>query len=325
MRADRLLSIVLLLETYGQMKAQELAKRLEVSRRTIQRDMEALSTAGIPLVANRGTGGGWALLEPYRTNMTGLNSDEIMALFLNKPPRVLEDLGVYQASKSAVLKLLAAIPEIARPYAEWIQESFYLDTSGWDRNEEQSNFLPVLQEAICEQRQIRLTYRRYHEGIVEYLVDPLGLVAKGNRWHLVAQHESEIRPYRITQIVDAQLTGDSFNRPLDFSLADYWEESGNAFVVADSPPYPALVRVAPEAMPRLPGCGVCIEAVDPPDADGWRRAAILLENEAEACTYVLGFGLSIVVLEPPELRQRVMQISQGMTALYSGALQPESV
>src|SRR5262245_43714149 len=122
MRADRLLSIILLLETQGHMTAQELAERLEVSPRTIQRDMEALSGAGIPVVANRGTGGGWSLLEPYRTNITGLNSAEIMALFLNKPPQVLEDLGVYQASKSALLKLLAALPEIARPYAEWIQE-----------------------------------------------------------------------------------------------------------------------------------------------------------------------------------------------------------
>src|SRR5690349_23068717 len=148
MRADRLLSILLLLQVHRRVTARELARRLEVSQRTILRDMEALSGAGVPVVPERGTGGGWRLLEEYRTNLTGLNEAEIQALFLTKPPRLLADLGLDRASEAALIKLLAALPTGSRRRAEDIRTRIHIDVPGWRPSEETARYLPLLQEAV---------------------------------------------------------------------------------------------------------------------------------------------------------------------------------
>ena len=153
MRADRLLSILLLLQVHQRMTTRDLAKRLEVSERTIHRDMEALSTAGIPVAAERGTDGGWFLLEEYRTNLTGLNEAEIQALFV-KPSRLLADLGLGKASEAAFIKLLAALPSMYRRDAEYIRQRIHVDMSGWRRSEEAIPCLPTLQEAIWQERKV---------------------------------------------------------------------------------------------------------------------------------------------------------------------------
>src|SRR5215211_1603985 len=144
MRADRLFSIVLLLQSYRQLTARNLAHRLEVSERTIHRDMEALSGAGIPVVAERGTGGGWSLLGEYRTNLTGLNEAEIQSLFVTKPARLLADLNLEKASEGALLKLLAALPSVYRRGAEYARQRIYIDVGGWNRSEETVPLLHLL-------------------------------------------------------------------------------------------------------------------------------------------------------------------------------------
>src|SRR5215831_17768904 len=186
MRADRLISIMLLLQVRRQITARELARRLEVSERTIHRDMEALGMAGVPVVAERGTGGGWSLLEGYRTNLTGLTGTEMQALLLAKPSPLLADLGLRQAAEVALLKLLAALPAMSRRAAEYARQRLHVDGAGWHEAAEAVPFLLPIQEAIWQERKLRLTYQRGDGATVERLVDPLGLVAKGGVWYLAA-------------------------------------------------------------------------------------------------------------------------------------------
>jgi len=158
MRADRLLSILLLLQVHRRLTARELASRLEVSARTIHRDMEALSAAGFPVFAERGIGGGWTLVEGYKTNLTGLNRDEIQALFLTKPLRLLADLGLKKASDAAFIKLSAALPSAHRNSAEQARQRIHIDTTGWNHSSESIEFLPLLQEAVWQERRLEFTY-----------------------------------------------------------------------------------------------------------------------------------------------------------------------
>ncbi|MGH2485956.1 MAG: helix-turn-helix transcriptional regulator, partial [Ktedonobacterales bacterium] len=158
MRADRLLSILLLLQTHRRMTGRELARRLEVSARTIHRDMQALGISGVPVVAERGSGGGWTLLDGYQTNLTGLNEAEIQALFASRSSRLLADLGLRKAGEGALIKLLAALPAMSRQDAEYARQRFYVDASGWARPEEAIPHLGTLQDAVWRERRLRFTY-----------------------------------------------------------------------------------------------------------------------------------------------------------------------
>jgi predicted DNA-binding transcriptional regulator YafY len=316
MRADRLLSILLLLQVERRVTARELAKRLEVSERTILRDMDALSAAGIPVTSERGTNGGWSLVEEYRTNLTGLNDAEIQALFLTQPPRLLADLGLDKASEAALIKLLAALPSVKRRDAEYVRQRIYVDAGGWGRYDESFPFLPVLQEAVWEERKLRLWYKRSDGEAVERLVDPLGLVAKSNIWYLVAGVEGEIRTYRVSRIEDAQLLPEACTRPADFDLAGYWRQSAAEFV-KNLPRYAATVRAAPEVLPKLKSLRFArVEQEYPPDEQGWIRLDMNFEVIEEATDNVLSLGPSIEVIAPEELRQRVLAFARGIVALY---------
>ena len=319
MRADRLLSILLLLQVHRRLTARDLAKRLEVSERTIHRDMEALSMAGVPVVAGRGTGGGWGLLEAYRTNLTGLNEAEIQAVFLSGPPRLLADLGLDKAAQAALIKLLAALPALSRRNAEEIRQRIYVDAAGWRQPGETIPFLPRLQEAIWLERKLRLSYRRGGDGAaVERVVEPLGLVAKGSVWYLVAAVEGEFRSYRVSRVQDATLTDEPFTRPRDFDLAAHWEQSTIEFK-ANLPRYPATVRADAAILPRIrqESHYTRLQQVGPPEADGWLTVDILFEEEHSAREYILSFGPQIEVLEPAALREQVHEAAKGIVARYT--------
>jgi len=321
MRADRLLSILLLLQVYHRMTARELAKRLEVSERTIHRDMDALSTAGIPVVAERGSGGGWNLLEEYSTNLTGLSEAEIQALFLTKPTRLLADLGLRQASEAAFIKLLAALPLLSRRDAEYVHQRIHIDTSGWHQTEEDVSCLPTLQEAIWQERKLSLTYQRSDNNTVERLVEPLGLVAKGSTWYLVAAVEGEFRTYRVSRMLEARVTDQACVRPQGFDLATYWAQSATHFV-ANLPQYPVIVRIAPEVLEQVYQAGryARIEHAEPPDADGWITLRLLFQMEQAACGYLLSFGTQVEIVEPQELREKVIQLAESVVAFYQSNL-----
>jgi len=319
MRADRLLSILLLLQVHHRMTTRELAKRLEVSERTIHRDMEALGTAGVPVTAERGIGGGWSLLEEYQTKLTGLTEAEIQALFLTTPTRLLADLGLHQASEAALIKLLAAIPSLSRRDAEYVRQRIHVDTAGWHHSEEAVPALPTLQEAIWQERKLFFTYQRGDDTTVERLVDPLGLVAKGSAWYLIAAVEGEIRTYRVSRVQSARVTDQPCVRPQDFDLTAYWAQSSTHFV-ANLPRYPVTVRIAPEVLEQVYHAGryARIDHVEPPGADGWIMLRLLFENEDAACGYILSFGTQVEILDPQSLREKVIRLAESVAAFYRG-------
>ena len=319
MRADRLLSIVLLLQAHHQMSSSVLAKRLEVSERTIHRDMEALSGAGIPVVAERGSAGGWSLLGEYRTNLTGLNEAEIQSLFVSQPPKLLADLRLEKASEGALLKLLAALPVMYRRGAERARQRIYVDSAGWSRHEEPVPLLPVLQDAIWSERKLRITYQRGPGcDAVERELDPLGLVAKGSAWYLVAGVSGGLRSYRISRISNAEILDAACAVPADFDLAHHWEQSAAQFK-SNLPNYLATFRVSPTVFPRLRFAGrfARVGEVVETDAEGWLIVKVGFDVEEIACEYALGFGANLEVVEPVSLREKVLEMAREVIGFYA--------
>ncbi len=319
MRADRLLSIMLNLQVHSRLTARELARKLEVCERTIHRDMEALCTAGVPVVAERGTRGGWMLMEGYRTNLTGLNEAETQTLFLLKPSQLLADLGLNKASEAALVKLLAALPALSRHSAEYARQRIHVDVTGWSRTEETVPHLHTLQEAIWRERKLFFIYGQSAECTVERLVDPLGLVAKGSVWYLVAAVEDGlVRSYRVSRIQDVRVTDQPAVRPTDFDLAAYWKESSQKFK-AHLPRYHMTARVHPSILPRLRYAGrfAHVEQASEADADGWVRVSLRFDAEEMACEYALSFGAQLEVLEPAALREKVIQMAESVISFYA--------
>ena len=319
MRADRLFSIVLLLQAHHQLTARDLASRLEVSERTIHRDMDALSGAGIPVIAVRGSGGGWSLLGEYRTNLTGLTETEIQSLFVTKPAKLLADLRLEKAADGALLKLLACLPATFRKGAERTRQRIHVDVSGWSRREEAVPFLPVLQEALWLERKLRITYERGPNcEAVQRLIEPFGLVAKGSVWYLVGSVDGNMRSYRVSRVSQAEVLDERADIPADFDLGEYWERSSSSFK-ANVPNYTAQFWVSPAVWPRLSFAGrfARVTQTDETDARGWRKAIVGFDVEEMACEYAVSFGPNLEVIEPISLREKVINMVQATLRFYS--------
>ena len=318
MRADRLFSIVLLLQAHHQMTARDLASRLEVSERTIHRDMEALSGAGIPVIAARGLGGGWSLLGEYRTNLTGLTETEIQSLFVTKPAKVLADLRLEKAADGALLKLLACLPATFRQGAERARQRIHVDVSGWSRREEAVPFLPVLQEALWLERKLQISYERGPGcEAVQRLIAPFGLVAKGSAWYLVGAVDGHVRSYRVSRITQAEVLNEHADIPADFDLATFWQQSATTFK-SNVPNYVAQFWVSPEVWLRLSFAGrfARVTETDETDARGWRKVVVGFDVEEMACEYAVSFGPNIEIIEPRSLRDKVINMAQATLDFY---------
>src|SRR5688500_501484 len=185
MRADRLLSLVLLLQGRRKLKVRDLAGRLEVSERTILRDVDALSTAGVPVYAQRGPGGGVALVGEWRTDVTGLTDAEVQALATVGAPRALADIGLAGSLQTSLVKLAASLPAVQRQAAEHARQRLHIDATSWFAGAEEVPHLGVLREAVWADRRVRLRYRDFDGRVSNSVVDPYGLVIKGDRWYLV--------------------------------------------------------------------------------------------------------------------------------------------
>ena len=319
MRADRLLSIMLLLQANRQMTSRDLASRLEVSERTIHRDMEALSGAGIPVTAARGSGGGWSLLGDYRTSLTGLNEAEIQSLFLTKPAKLLADLHLEKAADGAMLKLLASLPSTFRRGAERARQRIHVDVSGWSRREEAVPFLPVLQEALWMERKLSIKYERGENcEHVERLISPLGLVAKGSVWYLVGAVDGHVRTYRVSRVAHAEVLDEAAPIPVDFNLAEYWEQSAST-LKSSTPNYLASFWVAPSVVLRLSFAGrfARVKETDETDARGWKKVHVGFDVEEMACEYAVSFGPNLEVIEPVTLREKVIAMTQATLKFYA--------
>jgi predicted DNA-binding transcriptional regulator YafY len=226
MRADRLISLLMLLQTRGRLTAQELASRLEVSERTIYRDLEALSSAGIPVYAERGPGGGISLVDGYQTRLTGLTGPEAQALFLLSVAGPLSDLGLDRALNDALLKLSAALPASQREDAQHLRERIYMDSTWWYYSRESLPYLSMLQDAVCHDRSILLHYHDEHDSPCQRLLHPYGLVSKAGVWFLVAVHaqSGELHILRVSRIQSIECSDETFIRPADFDLAATWRD-----------------------------------------------------------------------------------------------------
>jgi len=338
-RADRLLSLLMLLQARGRTTAQELAEELEVSVRTIYRDVDALSAAGVPVYAERGPGGGCALIDGYRTNLTGLTEDEVRALFMLSIPAALNELGVSQELKAALQKLAAALPAARRHDQELVRQRIYLDWSGWSQPQEHTPHLQTIQRAVWEDHRLYLACRvqigPYFERF-ERLVDPYGLVAKAGAWHLVCAGDGRLRVYRVSQVLDARMAGERFTRPPDFDLAAFWQR-WCAGQEENRPSYRVTVRVSPGLVPYLPlvfgeRFREPLAQADPPDAEGpalsgaegpalsgaegWITLTLSFERLEVARERILSLGRAIEVLEPEALRQSVADFAAQIVALY---------
>jgi predicted DNA-binding transcriptional regulator YafY len=315
MRADRLLSILLLLQVHRRITARELAKRLEVSERTILRDMDALSGVGVPVAAERGTGGGWSLLESYQTKLTGLSAAEIQSLFLARPPRLMADLGLREESDSAMIKLQASLPAASRRHADFARQRILVDTRGWRDPAESVACLPALLDALWRERQLRFIYSRVLGEPGERVVHPLGLVAKGSTWYLVARverPEDGLRTYRVSRVREAAILDQPANPVAGFDLAAYWERSAADFR-GKLPRYYATFQASAAVMPwvRYRGWRLEEETAGAAGAESV-RIRLRFDAEEEAIQFALSFGGQIQVLDPPDLRVKVLAGAQAI-------------
>ncbi|WP_059040818.1 helix-turn-helix transcriptional regulator [Paenibacillus rubinfantis] len=317
MRADRLLNLLLLLQNRGKMSSRQLAELLEVSERTISRDIEALSAAGIPVYAERGSRGGWVLADSYRTNLTGMRPEEVISLLLTNHNELLKDLGIQGDFQAAYQKLLAAAPASIRQDAELIRERIHIDGASWHASEEAFPWLSTVQEAVWAQRKLRIRYRK-EEDVVERIVRPLGLIAKRNVWYVAAEQEpdGELRTFRISRLEEASLLEETFVRPVGFDLAAYWEQSTSRFK-SELPRYLARVRTTEAGLNRLRRERFTkVLHAEGPDTQGQFLAEVDLQTLDWACGVILGGGREVEVLEPLELRVRVMAEVQAVLTLY---------
>lgn len=319
MRANRLLSILLLLQSRGRLTAQALADEFEVSVRTVYRDIDELSAAGVPVYADRGPGGGFALLDGYRTRLTGMTASEAETLLLAGLPGPAADLGLAEPLAAARLKLLAAVPQAAGEGAARVGDRFHLDPVDWYRRAEPPPHLPAIARAVWGQRRLVIRYESW-SAMVRRTVDPLGLVLKAGAWYLMARIGDGIRTYKVAKVLDLDVLPDGFDHPAGFDLAAQWQESLQRFA-RELRRAEAVLRVSPEALPLLDRLGAdAVEAVQraEPDTEGWRRATVPIEGIGHAARLLLGFTDTIEVLEPPELRQALAEGARRVAALYPG-------
>ncbi|MFC4619821.1 helix-turn-helix transcriptional regulator [Camelliibacillus cellulosilyticus] len=318
MRGDRLISILLLLQNHGKMTAKALAEKLEVTERTIYRDMEALSSSGIPVYAERGVNGGWSLLEDYRTTLTGLKASEIRALFVLPSEQLLEDLGLIRTSEEARHKLIASLPSIYREQAKEVWHRIHIDTTAWRSRKEKMTSFEVLKNAIWMENKLNIRYQRVDGHTYERIVGPLGLVAKGSRWYFIAVKDNgEIRNYRASRILSAEPVNESFQWPVNFNLAQYWRTSTKAFI-ENLPNYEVKVEVAPSVLPRLTFTDRFVRHVqrEPKSRGDWIPVKLAFDTEEEALNHILGFADQIRVIEPAALHDKLLKMAEAVVKLY---------
>ena len=305
MKADRLLSALLLLQSRGRVTGREMAERLEVSGRTVHRDMEALGAAGVPVYALRGSRGGWQLDEDWRTQVPGLDEAELRALLMAQP-RLLGDARLAAAAERALGKLMASLPVSMRAQANSIRQRLHIDTTGWRGLTETVDALPVVQEAVARDRKLTFHYRKPDGERSERTVDPLGLVAKGSAWYLVANTSDGFRTFRVSRIDQAVLLATASERPAGFDLAAHWKTSTQQLRETRRR-YVATLRVEARAAERLAmwRCTAPKSHEPRPAIEGWVTREVEFDDEDQASFVALGFGPRAQVLGPKSLRERV--------------------
>lgn len=317
MRADRLLSLMMLLQSKGMMTAADLAEELEVTERTIYRDVMALSTAGIPVYSIKGPGGGIGLVEEYRNNLIALKPEEVHALFLLEIPPVLEQLGVGETVRKALLKLSSTYS--AKPWGEKKEQSVkvMLDPYDWHQNEELLPWLKTCQDALNQNRMLELIYKSDFNAMLEMQVAPLGLVAKSQRWYLVVLRGDHYRTLQVSRIQSAKVSNQVFDTPSDFNLAAYWKDWCKKREI-DQPVFQVRAKVT-KMLATILEQKRPATLMTPPMAEEaqWVEIALEYESFEEARRMILGYGGAIEVVEPFALRRSVQDFAKQTVNLYN--------
>lgn len=322
MRASRLLTLLMLLQNRGKLTAEQLAEELEVSVRTVYRDVEALSTAGVPVYADRGPAGGYQLLGGYRTRLTGLSADEAESLFLSGTPAAAAELGLGSVLTAAQLKLMAALSPELRDRAGRVRQRFHLDAPGWFKDIERPRWLEPIADAVWSERIVEVRYERWGRTVVTRRLEPYGLILKAGVWYLAARSGGQVRTYRLARVHAAELTDERFERSPDFDLSDYWAKWNEAYgerLYRDR----AVVRLSPFAYDLLgyyQGGYVTRAArasASEPDADGWVTATLPIESVRHATFEFLRLGSEVEILEPTELRDRIRAEAEQLVRRYA--------
>jgi predicted DNA-binding transcriptional regulator YafY len=322
MRASRLLSVLLLLQSRGQLTAQQIADELSVSVRTVYRDVEALGSAGVPVYAEHGHGGGYRLVDGFRTRLTGLTPQEAESIFFAGVPDAAAEMGLGAVLATAELKLRAALPASLNQQVGRVRDRFHLDAASWFRETETNPHLAALAGAVWDERRVRLTYERHvAPKVVERIIEPLGVVLKAGVWYFVARVGDDMRTYRVAAIVELTVLDEKFTRPADFDLAKTWTVWADDYerrLFRDE----AVIRLSPTGVTMIPYLITRAMArgaqhtIHPPDPDGWVRAVVPIESVRHAHGELLKLGADVEVLEPPELRDMLKATVASLTALY---------
>jgi len=322
MQASRLLSILMLLQARGRMTTPVLAQLLEVSERTVLRDIDQLSAAGVPVWGERGRHGGFQLRAGWSTQLNGLTEAEVNALFLAGLPDAATELGLGSAAASARLKVIAGLPAAWREQATRVGERLHIDPVDWYRVAETPERLREVADAVWATRRIHLRYQSW-ERLSERELDPLGLVLKAGAWYLVARSSGSARiaTYRLANVQQLAIRDQGFERPARFDLARYWADSIARFEAALQR-IQAHARISARAAAWLANARLKVVPCAPAEevaVDGWREVLIAIESIEHGARQLLAFGSEIEVLAPPELRQRIATIARAVADAHAPA------
>lgn len=319
MRASRLLGVLTILQARGRVTAPDLADACEVSVRTIYRDVDALSAAGVPIYADRGAEGGYRLLDGYQVRLNGLSPLEAEALFLAGLPGPAADLGLGAAMAAAETKVLAALPRDLRQSAERLRARFHFDNPPWFERAEELPHLSKVAKAVWQQNRLAFQYDSW-KGRRKRIVDPLGIVLKAGAWYLAGKVGDSVRTYRIARITRLDIRAETFTRPAGFDLAAYWRDATER-LDAELNPRSAKIRVSPQGLKILPHVVnpyVWMRAsVDPgTDDKGWHTVTLPAGSGHQGSFDLLRLGAEIEVIEPPDLRQTMAETAARLARLY---------
>ncbi|PZF82824.1 helix-turn-helix transcriptional regulator [Jiangella anatolica] len=318
MRASRLMAMMLLLQQRRSMTAADVARELEVSVRTVYRDIAALQASGVPLWTESGPGGGVRLIEGWRTTLDGLTGDEAAALFFGGVPSAVADLGLGTVLVAAQTKVIAMLPPELRGRAARLRERFHVDAPGWFDDGTPPEALATVSDAVWSGRRLEVTYRR-SDATVSRLLDPLGLVLKAGVWYLVAAHRQQVRTYKVSRIAAAEVLPEPSWRPDDFDLAASWAASSAEFD-RSLLRYRCRLRLSAGALRRLHlAVGPLIaslarETASAPDEDGWSEVELWTESEGVAAHQLFSLMNGVEVLEPASLRAALRSVALELAA-----------
>jgi predicted DNA-binding transcriptional regulator YafY len=321
-KSDRLIALLFTLQARRSATAAQLAVILEVSERTILRDVAALQAAGVPLYSEPGRGGGIRLLDGWRTRLDGLTGPEAAALFVAGVPAALADLGLAAAATSAQAKLLATLPDEARERARELGERFHLDAPGWFQRDEQPQHLAEVAASVWNRHQLRVGYQRGQQ-VVERILEPLGLVLKAGIWYAVARVDGVYRTYRLARIRSADRTGQRFERPAEFVLAEYWARAAAEFdraILHDRIRVRLPQRILPDLARHLGRTTVEeLGSTGPPSSDGWVELDLLVESLHVAEHQLVALAPDVEVLDPPQLQAALADMGRRLAARNSAS------